>query len=241
MIERIVRVLGTFSAERTAQTATEIGRRARLPRSTAHRLVDSLVSAGLLERNEENEVLLGMRLWELALRGSRVLRLRQAAIPYMEQVQAQIRQHTQLAVLEQDEALFIERLSHVSAGANITLVAGRLPLHASSSGLVLLAHGDPETRRRVTAEPLARIGPNTITDPGRLERLLREVRTQGYVIAPGTVQEVSTGVAVPIRDAGTVSAALSAILPRDADPRPALQELLRAVPRIEEALAKSLH
>lgn len=239
MIERIVRVLDTFAADLTTQSPTEIGRRANLPRSTAHRLVDDLVAAGLLERNEDNEVHLGMRLWELALRGSKVLRLRQAALPHMEEVQRQIRQHTQLAVLEQDEALFLERLSHPEAGANITLVAGRLPLHASSSGLVLLAHADPVVRQRVFSEPLPKVGPNTVTDPAILERALREVRTQGYVIAPGTVQGVSTGVAVPIRDAGVVAAAVSVILPREADPRPALRSLLQAAPLIEATLAQN--
>jgi len=49
------------------------------------------------------------------------------------------------------------------------------------------------------------------------------------VIAPGTVSAASTGVAVPLRDrTGEVIAALSVILPRDADPGLALGELKRA-------------
>lgn len=239
MIERIVRVLDTFATDRTTQTATQISRRAGLPHSTAHRLVNDLVDTGLLERNEDNEVHLGMRLWELALRGSKALRLRQAALPHMEQVQRRIRQHTQLAVLEQDAALFIERLSHPDAGANITLVAGRLPLHASSSGLVLLAHADPAIRQRVLEAALPKVGPNTITDPHVLEHALRDIRAQGYVIAPGTVQGVSTGVAVPIRDAGVVAAAVSVILPRGTDPQAALHALREAALLIETDLTES--
>ncbi len=241
VLSRIVRILETFSEEKTSQTPSEIGRAAGLPRSTAYRLVDDLTEAGLLDRNEDNELQLGLRLWELALRGSTVLRLRQAGLPYMEEIQAHIREHTQLAVLEQDEALFLERLSHNEAGPNITLVAGRLPLHASSSGLVLLAYANPEIRNRVLARPLAKVGPETITDPARLERELRTIRTQGYVIAPGTVQAVSTGIAVPIRDAGVVKAALSVILPREADPTPALKSLQQAAKKIEAALQQSAH
>lgn len=79
IIERVVSVLETFSAECTVQTASEIGRRAKLPRSTVHRLVDDLVRAGLLERDAENRVRLGLRLWELGQRGSTALRLRQEA------------------------------------------------------------------------------------------------------------------------------------------------------------------
>ncbi|WP_106815391.1 IclR family transcriptional regulator [Microbacterium timonense] len=236
MTERIVRVLETFTAERSMQSATEIGRRAGLPSSTAHRIVDELVAAGLLERDEDRRVHLGMRLWELALRGSTALRLRQAALPHMERVQARIREHTQLAVLEQDEALFLERLSHPDAGANITRVAGRLPLHASSSGLVLLAYAPSTLRERVLARPLRALAPETVTDAARLRRLLADVRRAGVVIAPGSVEAVSTGVAVPVRDAGTVVAALSVVLPRETSPEPAIAALRDAAAAVEAAL-----
>ncbi|MGN6221147.1 MAG: IclR family transcriptional regulator [Microbacterium sp.] len=236
MTERIVRVLETFTVERSMQSASEIGRRAGLPSSTAHRIVDELVDAGLLERDEDRRVHLGLRLWELALRGSTALRLRQAALPHMETVQARIREHTQLAVLEQDEALFLERLSHPDAGANITRVAGRLPLHASSSGLVLLAFAPAALRDRVLAGPLRAVSPETVTDAARLRRLLAEVRRTGVVVAPGSIEAVSTGVAVPIRDAGAVVAALSVVLPRETPPEPAISALRDAAADVEASL-----
>ncbi|MET9773938.1 IclR family transcriptional regulator [Streptomyces sp. NPDC006367] len=235
--ERIVRVLETFGTDRTVQTAAEIGRRADLPSSTAHRMVAELVECGLLERDEEHRVRLGMRLWELALRGSRALRLRQAALPFMERVQARVREHTQLAVLENDETLFIERLSHPHAGANITRIAGRLPLHASSSGLVLLAHAPEQLRERILAGPLDAVSPGTVTDPARLRRLLAGIRRDGAVVAPGTVEAVSTGVAVPVREGrGEVIAALSVVLPRDRPTGSAVKELRAAAAGISAVL-----
>jgi DNA-binding IclR family transcriptional regulator len=235
--ERVVRVLETFTADRTVQTAAEIGRRAQLPSSTAHRIVDELVAAGLLDRDDDHRVSLGMRLWELALRGSRALRLRQAALPHMERVQAVVREHTQLAVLEQESALFLERLSHPEAGANITRVAGRLPLHASSSGLVLLAHAPAELRDRVLSAPLAAVSQETQTDAAALRRTLAGIRRDGYVVAPGSVEAVSTGVAVPVQDAsGDVVAALSVVLPRTTQPEVAIAELVRAAHEIRTAL-----
>ena len=236
IITRVVRVLETFSADRTVQTASEIGRRANLPSSTAHRLIDELVDAAMLERDEDRRVRLGMRLWELALRGSTALRLRLAAMPHMQGVQSEIREHTQLAVLEQEEALFLERLSHPDAGANITRVAGRLPLHASSSGLVLLAHADPSLRERVLTAPLRSVGPGTITDAARLRRSLADIRRTGLVISPGSIEGVSTGIAVPIRDSGSVIAALSVVLPRDTPTDPAVQALRQAAAGIEANL-----
>lgn len=194
------------------------------------------MDAGLLERDEDRRVHLGMRLWELALRGSTALRLRQAALAFMERVQAEIREHTQLAVLEDDEALFIERLSHPDAGANITRIAGRLPLHASSSGLVLLAHAPAPVRERVLSRPLRALTPETLTDPVRLRRVLTDVRRAGVVVAAGSIETVSTGVAVPIRDAGEVIAALSVVLPRETAPDAAITALREAAADIEARL-----
>ncbi|WNM24869.1 IclR family transcriptional regulator [Demequina capsici] len=236
---RLVRVLETFTPTRTVQTPAEIGRRAGLPSSTAHRVVADLVAAGLLDRDGEGRVSVGLRLWELATRSSLALRVRQAALPAMERVQARVREHTQLAILEQDEALFLERLSDPDAGANITRIAGRLPLHASSSGLVLLAFGDHELQERVLTQQLRRLTAMTPTDPAVVRRKLAEVRRLGHAIAPGSIEEVSTGVAVPVLDrAGRATAALSVVLPRDAATGVALDALHRAAHEVERALTR---
>jgi DNA-binding IclR family transcriptional regulator len=214
MIERVARILESFSSTRVAQTPSDIARRSSLPNSTAHRLVAELVDAGLLEREENGAVRIGMRLWELTTRGSHALGLRQIAMPFMEEVQARVKEHTQLGVLEQDEVLFIERLSERGAGANITKIAGRLPLNASSSGLVLLAFAPTHYQNRILEGDLKALSRETITEPEALRRKLAEIRKMGYAYAPGTVEKVSTGIAVPVSDANGVIAALSVVLPR---------------------------
>lgn len=235
--DRLVRVLETFTATRTVQTTSEIGRRADIPSSSAHRIVGELVDAGLLERDDQRRVRVGMRLWELATRSSHALRLRQVALPFMERVQTQVRQHTQLAILEQDEALFLERLSDPASGSNITRVAGRLPLHASSSGLVLLAYADPGLQKRVLAAPLPRLTRATLVDSTEVRRKLAEIRAVGHAVAPGYIEDISTGVAVPVRSRdGAVIAALSVVLPRDAPTDPALVALSSAARDTERAL-----
>jgi DNA-binding IclR family transcriptional regulator len=239
VIERLVRVLATFDAEHTAQSSSDISRRAGLPASTGHRLVSELATSGLLERDDEGRVRVGMRLWELATRGSLALGLRQAALPAMERVQSLVRQHTQLGVLDGDQVLFLERLSHPEAGANITRIAGRLPLHASSSGLVLLAFAPPAVVERVLAAPLERLAPDTIDDPVMLRRKLAEVRRLGHAVAPGSIEAVSTGIAVPIRDRGSVVAAFGVVLPRGEESDVVVAVLRAGAEEIERTLSRS--
>lgn len=71
-----------------------------------------------------------------------------------------------------------------------------------------------------------------------MRRTLAEVRRIGHAIAPGYIDEVSTGVAVPVLDGtGRAAAALSVVLPREASPTLALAELRRAAREVERALA----
>ncbi|MER6064958.1 helix-turn-helix domain-containing protein [Streptomyces sp. NPDC001792] len=150
VLARIVRIFEAFTPEDSSLTVSEISRRTGLHVATASRLVAELVSYGFLTRDADRRVRIGMRLWELATRASPSLSLRGAAMPFMEGVHDVVGHHVQLGVLNDDDVLFLERLTARGAVVNYTRIAGRLPLHASSSGLVLLAHG---SRRPAPARP----------------------------------------------------------------------------------------
>ncbi|WP_455754823.1 IclR family transcriptional regulator domain-containing protein [Streptomyces mutabilis] len=107
--------------------------------------------------------------------------------PFMEGVHDVVGHHVQLGVLDGDEVLFLERLSAPNAVINYTRTAGRLPLYASSSGLVLLAQGPVGLRERMLAGPLTAYTPATPATPIRLRATLAEVRQQGYAYCPGYV------------------------------------------------------
>src|SRR5690606_7498503 len=109
-------------------------------------------------------------------------------------------------------------------------------LHVSSSGLVLLAHADPEVRTRVLNAPLRALSPETVTDAEKLSLLLTSIRRRGYVVAPGSIETVSTGIAVPVRDHGEVIAALSGVRPRETAPTPAINALITAARAVEQDL-----
>ncbi|QVI27245.1 IclR family transcriptional regulator [Mycolicibacterium neoaurum] len=216
VLERAVRILEVFDSDSVAVSVTDIADRAGLPLSTASRLIDELVDHGLLRRDKQRRVRIGMRLWELASRASPMRSLRDAAMPFLEDLHAVVGHHVQVGVLDGDDVLFIERLSAPGAVINVTRIAGRLPIHASSSGLVLLAHSTVAMQERIAAGRLARLTDQTIGDGKHLRAVLAEIRRIGYSLCPGHIHLDATGIAVPIRDgADTVVGALSAIVPRD--------------------------
>jgi DNA-binding IclR family transcriptional regulator len=238
VLTRVVRILEVFTPEEPALAVSEIARRASLHVATASRLVAELTGHGLLARQADGRVRIGVRLWELAFRASPALSLREAAMPYLEDLHAIVGHHVQLGVLDGAEVLFLERLSAPGAVINYTRIAGRLPLHVSSSGVVLLAHAEPRVQEELLARPLRRYTAATVTAPERLRALLADVRRQGFAQLNGHVHEDATGIAVPVRDpAGTVLAALSAIVPNDGSAHTRVPALMAAARGITRTLA----
>ncbi len=242
VLTRAVRILEAFDAGHPTLPVAAIARRVGLPTPTTYRLVGELIELGLLERGGDRHVRVGLRMWELASRSSETVGLRDLAMPFMDDLHAVVRQHTQLAVLEGDEVLYLERKSARGAEVvNITRTASRLPAHACSSGLVLLAHASVGEQERVLSGPLRALTPLTVTDPATLRRLLAETRYRGYAVVRGWVHEEAAGVAVPIWGAdGEVTAALSVIIPNDDGRSAAVIPALLATARgIGRALATS--
>lgn len=216
VLSRAVRILEVFTPDELALTVSEISRRSGLHLATASRLVAELVTHGFLARDADRRVRIGVRLWELGTRASPTLSLRDTAMPFMEGLHDVVGHHVQIGVLDGGEVLFLERLSAPGAIINYTRIAGLLPLHVSSSGLVLLAHGPVELQERVLAGPLRAYTPHTITFPAALRSTLAAVRQQGYAFCPGYFHEDALGIAAPVRDGrGDVMAALSVIVPND--------------------------
>ncbi len=213
MLDRFVRILSAFDASRRSMSVATLARRADVPPATAYRLVDDLVRRDLLSRSEDGQISLGLRLWELASRSSPARDLREAAMPFMEDIQVVVRQHTQLAVLRDDEVLFIERLSSPGSVVNQASVAGRLPVHRTSSGVVLLAYAPSHVQEAyLMRHPDAGVFLDSVSFDFR--QLLARVRQQGFAALDGLVDAETSGVAVPVLGAANVAiAALSVVVP----------------------------
>lgn len=225
-------LLGAFDAQHRELTLTELARRAGLTLSTAQRRAAELTAWGALERTDAGRYRVGLRLWEVGSLAPRGLALREAALPFLEDLYVVTRENVQLAVREGTETVFVERIAGRSAVRVLTRVGGRFALHATGVGLVLLAHAPAEVLDDVVAAGLTAYTSATITDPVVLRRALADVRRDGYAVSRGAVTEDALSVAAPVTDArDEVVAAVSLVVPiEDARPQ-ALAPLVRAAAR----------
>ncbi|WP_327578792.1 MULTISPECIES: IclR family transcriptional regulator [unclassified Streptomyces] len=212
--ERLLAVLGAFDHRRPALSLTEIGRRAGLPLATAHRLVGELTAWGALERDAAGSYHVGLRIWELAALAPRGPALREAALPFLEDLYEATHENVHLAVRDGLDVVYIERLSGRHAVGVRSRVGARWPLHATGVGLVLLAHSTRTFQDQVCGGPLAAFTPHTLSDPVRLRRALAEVRRTGCAVADRQITDDAVSVAAPVRGpGGDVVAAVSLVVP----------------------------
>ncbi|MGQ4618887.1 IclR family transcriptional regulator domain-containing protein [Nocardia sp. R7R-8] len=176
---KIFSILEVFTGERTEWSLSDIARASGLPTSTVHRLIRELVEWGGLERTRRGDYTIGVRLWEVAARSTRTYGLRETALPFLQGLWETTHAHVLLAVLNGHQAILVEKISGTRDVPPVGRAGGRLPLHASAVGKVLLAHSDADFQQEVLQGSLKAYTAETITDPNDLRYEIARVRRTG--------------------------------------------------------------
>jgi DNA-binding IclR family transcriptional regulator len=170
VVDRAFALLAAFDARHRVLSLGELSRRSGIPASSALRLAGRLLAWGALERGEDGRFSVGVRLWEVASLAPRGQGLKQVALPFMGDLEEVTRQHVLLAVRDGVDALLVERLSGHQAMPVLYRVGGRLPLHSTGVGLVLLAFADPAFQESVLERPLVHEPERVAVSPAALRR-----------------------------------------------------------------------
>lgn len=240
-VDRALSVLEIL-AVRGEAGVTEIAAELGVHKSTAFRLVAVLESRGFVEQlADRGKYRLGFGIVRLAGATAAQLDLAQEGRRICEELAADVGETVNVAVLDRDLAVNISQVRGVARISTSNWVGRGTPLHATSSGKVLLAHAPDAVREAALARPLESYTAATITDPGVLGKELEEIVRRGWGT---TVEELEVGldaVAAPVRDAGGgVVAAVSVSGPSF---RLAPGDLERLAPRVvaaAEALSRRL-
>lgn len=237
---RILSVFEAFEAHGPLLSLTEIAEHARLPLSTAHRIIGELEEWGAFTRDAQGRYQVGLRLWELAQSASR--RIRDTSRPFLQDLFALTGETVHIVVREGNEVVYVDRVYGSKRVPRASRIGGRLPLHATAVGKVLLAREEQWFRDAYVAGNLAALTPHTMVDPVTLTAELANVAKQGYAITGEEAREGACSIAVPVvldRGAvpGTTEAAIGIVcLASQLDSLPRYLPALRGIAhRIEAA------
>jgi DNA-binding IclR family transcriptional regulator len=240
VLDRAFRILTAFGPDHHSLSLTALSLRAGLPKASALRITRKLVEWGALERSDDGEYVVGLRLLEVASLAPRGHGLRATALPYLEDLHHSTGQHVLLAVRDGHEAVLVERLSARRAGRVLYRVGGRMPLHSTGVGLVLLADAPSQVQDQVLAGDLTLQPENAWRSDHDLRVQLAEIRRHGVAVASRQWPEPVTSVAVPITgQRGKTIAAVSVVASSEhvqaATLRPAVVAIGRAISRAVSA------
>ncbi|POX36156.1 IclR family transcriptional regulator, partial [Streptomyces sp. Ru73] len=110
MLGKAALIMESFRPTGGPYRLTELAQRAGLPKPTVHRLAADLVELGWLERTGDGRYRLGHRLFELGSLVPRRRDLREAALPFLQDLFEATRETVHLGVREGLEGVYLERI-----------------------------------------------------------------------------------------------------------------------------------
>ncbi|MFC5745624.1 IclR family transcriptional regulator [Actinomadura rugatobispora] len=205
-VGRAAALLKEFRTGDGTLTAAALVRRTGLPKSTVHRMLRELVRVELLEQ-VGGTYRLGLLVFELGRRTPRESGLHEAAHPHMAALHEATRHNVGLAVLADDDVVYVDMFRGRDAPRLPQRTGTRWPAHASCSGKAILAFSGAEGPG---TGPLRRFTEHTIIDRDAFAAELERVRRRGVAYDLRESFPNVVGVASPIMGAdGEVAGALS--------------------------------
>ncbi|MFI8535506.1 IclR family transcriptional regulator [Streptomyces aquilus] len=211
-VDRAVSVLEIL-AQRGEAGVSEVAAEIDVHKSTAFRLLGALEARGLVEQTaERGKYRLGFGIVRLAGAVTGRLDVTQQGRQVCERLSEEVGETVNIAVLQEHFAVNLHQVRGPGAVGTHNWVGQLTPVHATSSGKILLAHlSDKERDDVLAASGTKRLTPRTLTSRAKLEQDLAQARERGYAV---TLEELEIGLhamAAPIRARdGEVVAALSA-------------------------------
>lgn len=214
-VDRALTILQILAKHPDA-TVGAVARELDVHKSTASRLLAALEHHGLVTQSAwRGTYSLGFGLVRLAGAVTAQSSFPQAAQQACEELSRSLTETLNVAILDDLAAVNIAQATGNAALYRAHEYVGhRTPLHATSSGKVLLAFADEQTRRAYGRMELKRFTDRTITDYSALDEELERVRRRGWAYSHQEWEDRINAVAVPVRNpAGQVIAAMTATGP----------------------------
>jgi len=200
-VSRSLLILECFSARHSHQTASEIQKLSKVPRSTVFRLLATLTGLNYLKYDAETKkYFLGPKVLSLGFTVLHNQEGREIARPYLQRLSQEFNRSVSLLMLDKDEMVFIERI-RVPGLMDLNIgIGSRIPVYNTAAGKAVLAHLSKEKLRETLGQikkdsrAVQHIGKNGL----RLLNRLADVRKQGYALNDQESRKGIRALAVPI-------------------------------------------
>jgi DNA-binding IclR family transcriptional regulator len=208
-LDRAAAILTAFDATHRELTLAALVARCGLPRSTTHRTAERMIRLGWLDKPKDR-YRIGNRLFEISGLAPIRHELREAVLPFLQDLHTATRTTVQLGVLDGAQVLVVEKITGHRPMPMLSQVGGMIPAHCSGLGRAILAYSDTAAVTAVVNAGLTARTPRTISTPVALLRELAAIPDRGWAVDREEGNIGVSCVAAPIfGPTGEVVAALS--------------------------------
>ncbi len=242
-VSRAVRCLLALAEHPEGLTLTELATAVRSNKATVHRIAATLKQFDLVTtRVPSGRLQLGPRCAMFGNVPHTPIDMRELARPYLTWLRDETGETACLHLRVGYERVCVSQVEGHSELKWVAQIGKRFPVTAGAPGKAMVAFLPPEERRRVLdVVPLARFTPDSITDRRHFERVLTQVRKQGYAVAVNENVPGSAACAAPLYDASAhVIGAVTVAGAADRLPRRHLIKISPLVRRAAAGLSRDL-
>jgi DNA-binding IclR family transcriptional regulator len=180
-LDRAAAILGAFDASHRELGLAALVARCGLPRSTTHRTAEKMIRLGWLDK-ARGRYRIGNRLFEVSSLAPIRHELREAVLPFLQDLYAAAKTTVQLGVLDGTQVLVVEKITGHQPMPMLSQVGGTIPAYCSGLGRAILAYSDPGTVDDVLAGDLPARTPRTLTSAVAVMRELHAIPARGFAV-----------------------------------------------------------
>lgn len=236
---RALAILAAFENSTGSLSVARIAQKAHLPLSTTYRLVRELEEWGGLRKGSDGKYQIGFRIWELGQLAGR--RLRDRAHPFLQDLFELTHENVHMAIRDGMQTLYVDKVYGSRKMPVVSRIGGRLPMHATAVGRVLLSAQPQWFIDAYLQRELEAPTPKTITDPKLLADIITDVQRDGFSVTHEQMRVGMLSMALPVNYNGQVVASVGLVFEviRYREVQRLMPLLRGTVERIEASMAGS--
>ncbi|MFC5651091.1 IclR family transcriptional regulator [Paenibacillus solisilvae] len=201
VLEKAISIIETLSEQVESIGVSELCKLTEMPKTSVFFILNTLEKHNYISKTESGKYKLGSKLINLGLNVLNKIEIREEARPFMEKLLQDTGYTVHLAVLDDGEAMYVEKVENQGFVKFSTYIGQRIPLHASGVGKALAAYLPMSKLDEILHEKgLLEITENTITNAQDFKAALEVIRNLGYAVEDEEGESGIRCIGAPILD-----------------------------------------
>jgi len=200
-LAKAFRVLEAVAASEAAMTLSELALASQLDPGTTHRMLNTMIELGYVERLEGKRFRLSLKVLDLGFHAIGRQDLRTLSRPMLRSLVGEVSEAASVGVLTGADVLYVERMRAGVTRLGVDIRVGTLiPAATTMIGWCILAILPQAELERVLQLESRQRDFRDVATPADLLEQLATIKRLGYALSPSRISSGLTVLAVPICD-----------------------------------------